>query len=74
MFSSRYMPCPECGASVERSGEAAHQCDPERLAEYKAFTMRDEIAQLETRIADFLASPVGRFETWEAAQRVRRTA
>lgn len=74
MFSSRYMPCPECGASVESSAEVAHRCEPERLAEFKAFGMRDQVAQLETRIRDFLDSPVGRFETWEAARRVRRTA
>lgn len=74
MFLSRYMPCPECGASVERSAEAEHRCDPERLAEFKAFGLRDQVAELETRIRDFLDSPVGRFETWDAARRVRHTA
>ena len=74
MFMSRYMPCSECGASVERSEEAAHRCDPERLAEFKAFGMRDEVAELETRIKDFLGSPLGQFEAWDAARHVRRTA
>ena len=48
MFRSRYMPCEECGASVDRTGLPGHECSPERRADYQMFGLRDEVAQLET--------------------------
>ena len=71
MFTSRFMPCPECGASVDRTSERGHACSRERWADYQMFGLRAEIAQLETGIARFLHTTHGRFETWLAARQVR---
>ena len=71
MFRSRYMPCGECGASVDRAGVSLHQCTPERLADYQMFELRDDVAQLETRMRRYLATAAGRFESWLAARHVR---
>jgi hypothetical protein len=73
MFSSRFMPCPECGASVDRSSASRHQCSSERWADYQMFRLRDEIAELESGIQRYLGSAVGRFDTWMAARQVRAT-
>ena len=74
MFRSRFMPCQECGASVDRTSPPGHDCLPERLAEYQMFGLRDEVARLETGIDGFLASTSGRFESWLAARQVRGQA
>lgn len=74
MFSSRFMPCAECGASVDRSSGVAHSCDRERLLDYRMFALREEIGSLESGFASFLDTPSGRFERWLAAQEVRRTS
>ena len=68
------MPCPECGASVDRASDRPHQCSPERRADYQMFSLRDEVARLEPGIADYLRSPAGRFEVWIAARTVRGKA
>lgn len=73
MFLSRFMPCSECGASVERSAASDHQCDPDRLVDFKVFGMRHEVGRLETSFHDYLNGPEGRFEVWAAARHVRRT-
>jgi hypothetical protein len=71
MFASRFMPCPDCGASVDRSQSDAHHCDPERRADYRMFALRAEVAGLEDQFMDFLESSRGRFEVWVAAREVR---
>ena len=71
MFGSRFMPCGECGASVDRTGQAAHECSPERRADYQMFGLREEIAQLESGVRRYLSSASGRFESWLAARKVR---
>jgi hypothetical protein len=71
MFKSRYMPCPECGASVDRSSEQGHECSRERWADFQMFGLRAEIARLETGLEQFLRTTTGRFETWLAARQVR---
>lgn len=73
MFLSRFMPCTDCGASVDRHAGTEHACDRERLLDYRMFGLREEIAALETRVAGFLASPTGLFEQWLAARKVRRS-
>lgn len=72
MFVSRFMPCEECGESVDRTTAAPHQCDPERILDYQMFGMREEIAALETRFHEFLSGNHGRFEAWLAARQVAR--
>ncbi len=74
VFRSRYMPCEECGASVDRLGLRHHQCSPERLADYQMFGLRHDVAQLETTMRHYLATASGRFECWLAARQVRGEA
>ena len=74
MFGSRFMPCGECGASVDRTGLPAHECSPERRADYQMFALREEVAQLEAGVSRYLASSAGRFESWLAARKVRGQA
>lgn len=71
MFRSRYMPCDACGASVDRTVLAGHECSPERLVDYQLFGLRDEVVRLEAGIRHYLATASGRFESWLAARTVR---
>jgi hypothetical protein len=71
VYQSRHMPCAECGASVERAAAAAHVCDAERLLDYHLFQLREEIAEFDAQLAEWLASARGRFAAW-IAQRDRR--
>jgi hypothetical protein len=68
---SRYMPCPECGASVERVEAGAHECEGERLLDLRLFQLREEIAAFDAQFAAWLASARGRFAAW-VAERDRR--
>ncbi len=70
MFMSRFMPCEECGDSVERSTDWAHRCDPDRLVDYRMFELRQHVADFEPQLHTFLISPSGRFEMWLAARDV----
>jgi hypothetical protein len=74
MFKSRYMPCDDCGASLDRNGLQHHACSPERLADYLMFGLRSEVAELETGVRRYLATASGRFECWLAARQVRGEA
>ena len=67
--NSRYLPCPECGASLAGEDPDGHTCEPERRIEFQMFRMRGELVQLEQEIADYLRSNEGRFELWYAEHR-----
>jgi hypothetical protein len=69
--SPRHMPCEQCGASVERGAEAAHECDDERRLEFRVFGLRDEVKSFDTEWTDWLQSPRGSFEQFYA-ERTRR--
>ncbi|HEY2373282.1 MAG TPA: hypothetical protein VGH82_12210 [Gaiellaceae bacterium] len=69
--SPRHMPCEHCGASVERGGEAGHQCEDERRLEYRVFALRDEIESFDENWTAWLQSPEGLFELFYA-ERTRR--
>lgn len=71
MFASRYLPCAECGASVERVAADDHRCTLERLADYRMFALREEIEAFEDRLADYLVTGQGQFDVWLAARQVR---
>ena len=71
MFTSRFMPCADCGASVERAVASDHRCSAERLVDYRMFALRHDIASFEARLGRFLQSAAGRFEVWLAARQVR---
>jgi hypothetical protein len=68
---SRFMPCPECGASVERAEADARVCDGERLLDFRLFQLREEIVAFDAQLAAWLASARGRFAAW-VAERDRR--
>lgn len=72
MFNSRFMPCPDCGDSVDKAVSSPHRCDPERRLDYRMFALRHEIAQFDRLLASFLDSSQGRFQTWLASRDVRR--
>jgi hypothetical protein len=63
---SKYMPCPECGASLAGEEQDEHVCDGERRLDFQMFRLRGRIARLELDFGEFLASPAGRFEAWYA--------
>jgi hypothetical protein len=71
-FYSRYMPCVECGASVERAAFKTHVCDAERLLDFRLVQLREEIAAFDAQLAAWLDSARGRFATW-LAERERQT-
>ena len=72
MFPSRYMPCPDCGASLERR-DGAHECERERWLEFQLFQLRGEISEFDAGLAKYLDSPRGRFELYYAErERARR--
>lgn len=71
MFPSRYLSCPECGASVERVQSDLHRCDPERLLDFRMFGLREEIDTFDLRLTAFLNSPHGQFQRWLAERDVR---
>ena len=68
---SRYMPCAECGASVDRTASSIHLCEPERWLDYRLFQLRDEIAAFDAQLAAWLTTARGRFAAW-IAERDRR--
>ena len=71
MFRSRFMPCSECGASVDRSSDVAHVCSDERRVDYMLFGLREEVARLDASVQQYLRTATGRFEVWLAARQVR---
>ena len=74
MFLSRFMPCTECGGSVERSTEFDHRCEAGRLVDYRMFELRHRVADFEPQLHGVLGSSRGRFETWLAARDVAESA
>lgn len=68
MFLSRYMPCTDCGASVERTEAELHECDEERRLDFLVFGLRDELERFEHQLAAWLESARGRFEAFYAAR------
>jgi hypothetical protein len=61
----RHMPCTECGASVERSA-GGHECDLERLLDFRLSQLRDEISAFDEQLTAWLVSARGRFAAWLA--------
>jgi hypothetical protein len=73
MLGSRYMPCEECGASLDRRERDGHVCDSDRRLEYQVFQERAAITQFDDQLSAYLASPHGQFEVWYAEfTRMRR--
>jgi hypothetical protein len=68
MFASRYMPCPDCGASLELGERSGHVCEHERWLDFQLFQLRHEIDLFAAELGAYLTSPRGRFEAWYAAR------
>ena len=66
---AKYMPCPECGASLAGEEPDEHVCDDERRIDFQMFRLRGQIARFELDLAQFLETPGGRFEAWYAEHR-----
>jgi hypothetical protein len=74
MFGSRFMPCHDCGAPVDRFDPSRHVCAPEDLADFHFFALRTDVERLEESVTAYLDSPAGRFEAWQARREVQRKA
>lgn len=72
MFSSRYMPCSECGESIDLTAVADHECDRDRRLDHQMFALQEEIDGFEGRVREYLRTDAGRFEVWLAARLVRQ--
>jgi hypothetical protein len=72
VFVARYMPCSECGASVEQAVRDAHVCDRERWLDYQLFRHRHELSAFADELAAYFDSRRGRFEIWYAERRRRQ--
>ena len=72
VFTSRYISCDDCGASVARDESGGHECDPERRLDYLIFHLRDEVERFEAELGAYLDSPAGRFESWYAESERRQ--
>ena len=68
----KYLPCPDCGASVARVEADAHVCERERWLDYQLFLHRDDVERLAGELDAYFASPKGRFELWYAERERRR--
>src|SRR5712691_426077 len=69
MFTSRFMPCPDCGASLDGDEIEGHGCELEHWLDYQMFQLRDEIDGFEADRGAYLASGPGLFEQWYARRR-----
>jgi hypothetical protein len=66
LFFPRYLPCPDCGAAVDRAAEEEHVCEEERRLDFQLFRLRSEIEGFERGLAEYLATPAGRFAVYYA--------
>jgi len=62
----RHLPCPACGASLERSLVDEHECDEQRRLDYVLLQLQDELGQFDDQLGAWLDSPAGRFAVWLA--------
>lgn len=65
------MPCPECGVSVACDEVDEHSCDPEDVLDFAVFQFREEFDELDDEVSEYLDTPLGRFEAWDAERRRR---
>lgn len=65
-----YTSCPDCGTSVNLASldSELHRCDGRHRDEHAIRLALSEVALFERELADYLASPQGRFELYYAAR------
>ncbi len=68
-----FMPCSDCGASVQRTEAGRHVCESEQKLDYELFQLRHELDALEADLKRFLTSPSGRFALWYAERERRQS-
>jgi hypothetical protein len=74
VFGSRYLPCDECGTSLDRDASDQHACDPERRLDFQLFQQRTAVGDFDDELGAYLASAQGQFASWYAEYtRARRT-
>lgn len=70
-----YLPCPECGFSIESAAFDEHECDEERRLDHQMFQLRHLVGRFEWEFRLWLATPAGRFAAyWAEYDRARRRA
>ena len=74
MFGSQFMPCRDCGASVDHHDPTEHVCAPDALVAFHLFALRSDVERLEESVTAYLDSPTGRFDVWRARRKVQRKA
>jgi hypothetical protein len=76
MFPSKHMPCPDCGASLDRHEreDGTHECEMERWLDYQVFQLRAGVFTFELELECYLLSPHGQFDLWDAERQRRRAA
>ena len=67
----QHVPCEHCGASIARGHEATHECDDERMLEFRLVQLRAEVDAFDDEFAAWLRTPRGCFELFYA-ERTRR--
>jgi hypothetical protein len=73
LFFPRFLPCPDCGAAVDRAAAEHHVCEPERRLDFRLFRVRVELEHFEQELAEYLATPAGRFAAYYAERERSRS-
>jgi hypothetical protein len=74
LFFPRFLPCPDCGAAVDCAAADDHVCEPERRLDFQLFRVRVELQHFEQELAEYLATPAGRFAVYYAERDRRRSS
>lgn len=84
MFTPRFMPCPECGSSVDFAYAEEHVCPTVKQQTVYPLVQEQDVepaepapseavtsADVEAELQRYLETAAGRFESWLAALQVR---
>lgn len=64
-----YMPCDECGVSVDQSRKEFHECDEIKRLDYQMFLLKEEIDSFEDQLKRYLDSKQGQFDMFYASRK-----
>jgi hypothetical protein len=84
MFTPRFMPCPECGSSIDFAYAEEHVCPTAKQQTVYPMVQQQDVApaeptaseavtsaDVEAELQRYLETAAGRFESWLAALQVR---